>query len=63
MLIQDFLFFKYADPSDEPSSPPYDQSFEDYDLSVEQWKGNFKINCLASINTINNYELFVTHHI
>lgn len=30
---------QYADPSDEPISPPYDQSFEDMDLSVEEWKG------------------------
>lgn len=30
---------QYADPSDEPTSPPYDQSFEDMDLSVEEWKG------------------------
>lgn len=31
---------KYADPNDEPVSTPYDQSFEDMDLPVEQWKGN-----------------------
>jgi len=31
---------QYADPSDEPDSPPYDQTFEDYDLSVEEWKEN-----------------------
>ena len=30
---------QYADPSDEPSSPPYDQTFEDYDISVGEWKG------------------------
>lgn len=30
---------QYADPSDEPESPPYDQSFEDMDLPVEKWKG------------------------
>ncbi len=30
---------QYADPSDEPTSPPYDQSFEDMDLPVEEWKG------------------------
>ena len=30
---------QYADPSDEPTSHPYDQSFEDMDLSVEEWKG------------------------
>nr|CAH0110761.1 unnamed protein product [Daphnia galeata] len=29
---------QYADPSDEPTSHPYDQSFEDMDLSVEEWK-------------------------
>ena len=31
---------QYADPSDEPTSLPYDQTFEDFDLPVEQWKGN-----------------------
>lgn len=30
---------QYADPTDEPVSPPYDQSFEDMDLPVEKWKG------------------------
>lgn len=30
---------QYADPSDEPVSPPYDQSFEDMDLTVDKWKG------------------------
>lgn len=30
---------KYADPNDEPTSALYDQSFEDMDLPVEQWKG------------------------
>ncbi|GAB0090095.1 Mitogen-activated protein kinase [Sergentomyia squamirostris] len=29
---------KYADPTDEPTSALYDQSFEDMDLSVEKWK-------------------------
>lgn len=32
---------KYADPNDEPTSALYDQSFEDMDLPVEQWKGIF----------------------
>lgn len=30
---------QYADPTDEPNSPPYDQSFEDMELNVEKWKG------------------------
>ncbi|PSN36861.1 Mitogen-activated protein kinase 14A [Blattella germanica] len=29
---------QYADPSDEPVSAPYDQSFEDMELPVEKWK-------------------------
>lgn len=29
----------FADPSDEPVAPPYDQAFEDYNLTVEEWKG------------------------
>lgn len=34
---------QYADPTDEPNSPPYDQSFEDMELNVEKWKGNYRI--------------------
>uniref|UniRef100_A0A1B6KES4 mitogen-activated protein kinase n=1 Tax=Graphocephala atropunctata TaxID=36148 RepID=A0A1B6KES4_9HEMI len=29
---------QYADPSDEPTSPAYDQSFEDMELPVDKWK-------------------------
>ncbi|KAK9890400.1 hypothetical protein WA026_010491 [Henosepilachna vigintioctopunctata] len=28
----------YADPNDEPTSPPYDQSIEDLTLPVEKWR-------------------------
>merc|ERR1712045_144444 len=31
---------QYADPTDEPVSTPYDQTFEDHDLSVQEWKEN-----------------------
>lgn len=31
---------QYADPTDEPASQPYDQTFEDFELSVEEWKEN-----------------------
>ena len=31
---------QYADPTDEPTSPLYDQTFEDFEYPVEQWKGN-----------------------
>ncbi|XP_071445195.1 mitogen-activated protein kinase 14-like [Hetaerina americana] len=36
-LAHDYLA-QYTDPSDEPTSAPYDQSFEDMNLSVENWK-------------------------
>ena len=29
---------QYADPDDEPVSEPYDQSFEEKDLTVDEWK-------------------------
>ena len=29
---------QYADPDDEPVSEPYDQSFEERDLTVDEWK-------------------------
>lgn len=38
-LVHPYLA-QYADPTDEPVSLPYDQSFEDMDLPVEKWKGS-----------------------
>lgn len=35
---------QYADPSDEPDSDPYDQSFEDMELPTEKWKGEWENN-------------------
>ena len=32
------LKIQYADPADEPTAPFYDQTFEDYDLTVDVWK-------------------------
>ncbi|KAK7102068.1 mitogen-activated protein kinase 14-like [Littorina saxatilis] len=29
---------QYADPQDEPTALPYDQSFENYELSIPEWK-------------------------
>jgi len=41
---------QYADPSDEPVSQPYDQTFEDFDLSVDEWKENVfnEVNSIAA---------------
>lgn len=35
----------YSDPNDEPVSAPYDQSIEDMNLPVENWKGK-KSTCV-----------------
>ena len=40
-LLQTVTFFQYADPTDEPTSQMYDQTFEDYDLSIQEWKGKY----------------------
>lgn len=51
---------KYADPNDEPTSPLYDQSFEDMDLPVEKWKGLFVclFVCFTFIFIILIFHLF-----
>ena len=59
---------QYADPSDEPSSLPYDQTFEDYDLTVDQWKGKeisqgspSSSSCLFCISsTLSSQNMFGT---
>ena len=49
----------YSDPQDEPNSTPYDQTFEDLDLSVEQWKGieylYLDVNQDNILNTVKIY--------
>ena len=42
----------YADPTDEPVSLPYDQTFEDFDLPVEKWKGR----CICYFVFSSRYE-------
>lgn len=32
---------QYADPSDEPTAEAYDESFEDKDFSVAEWRSKF----------------------
>ena len=34
---------QYADPSDEPSSEAYDQSFEEKDLDIPTWRSKLDI--------------------
>ena len=51
--------FQYADPTDEPNSAPYDQTFEDYDLQVSEWKGENK--ALLSILFLSPVSCFSKH--
>lgn len=43
---------QYADPTDEPTSLPYDQTFEDLQLTVDQWKGKTKRSRRMSKNRL-----------
>lgn len=35
-------FSQYHDPEDEPEAPPYDQTPESKDRTLEEWKGELK---------------------
>lgn len=37
---------QYSDPSDEPISAPFDQSFEDRDVDIQVWKGKLS-SCMT----------------
>jgi len=39
---------QYSDPTDEPISQPYDQSFEEKDFDVPHWKSiTFSLYCIV----------------
>ena len=44
---------QYADPTDEPVSLPYDQSFEDMELPVDKWKGEYS-------QSLNHFRIFIS---
>jgi len=45
---------QYADPADEPTSPPYDESFEEQNLEIDSWKGQFLVCCqYVTLNATN----------
>ena len=43
-------FKQYADPSDEPESEPYDQSFEEKNLEIPDWKS--KVSTLIFLASV-----------
>lgn len=51
---------QYADPSDEPVSAPYDQSFEDMEIPVERWKGKFTLSILSTMSVVSGNNHFYT---
>jgi len=44
---------QYSDPSDEPVSHPYDQSFEEKDFALADWKRMLHSigHCIKSVST------------
>ena len=41
---------QFADPNDEPTAEPYDDSFEDKELTLEEWKSKFNDIFKSMIN-------------
>lgn len=39
-------FSQYHDPDDEPEAPPYDQTLESKDRTLEEWKGRAVANVM-----------------
>lgn len=39
-------FSQYHDPDDEPEAPPYDQTLESKDRTLEEWKGRAVANLM-----------------
>ena len=58
---------QYADPSDEPTADHYDQSFEDMDLDIPQWRSmiNFSLNFYCTMLTFNPFldDKFLTERV
>lgn len=48
-------FSQYHDPDDEPEAPPYDQTLESKDRTLEEWKGK------AFIGSSTVYDLKCLH--
>ena len=52
---------QYSDPSDEPVSHPYDQSFEEKDFALSDWKRMFPL-FLNSILSFTSFQTSSTFH-
>jgi len=50
---------QYADPADEPTSPPYDESFEEQNLDIDSWKSQFLVHCQMSSICCRHLRQFV----
>ena len=44
---------QYADPTDEPTAEPYDQSFEEMELTIPEWKGWFSCDIISVVQLVS----------
>lgn len=51
---------QYADPADEPVSEPYDQSFEDMEVSVPEWKSEDDFFLFCGLKLTVEFEMCTT---
>lgn len=45
-------FSQYHDPDDEPEAPPYDQTLESKDRTLEEWKGKLEFECSTKTSAL-----------
>lgn len=51
---------QYADPSDEPEAETYDQSWEDMEVSIEEWRSKSSLlNLLTYLHMLCTKKLFL----
>lgn len=48
-------FSQYHDPDDEPEAPPYDQTLESKDRTLEEWKGELSFEKKKKKGTIDDF--------
>lgn len=48
-------FSQYHDPDDEPEAPPYDQTLESKDRTLEEWKGKLEFECSTKTERWNTH--------
>lgn len=56
-------FSQYHDPDDEPEAPPYDQSLESKDRTLEEWKGKMADGAVVVVERHRQPQVFIKNEV